>query len=181
MAGAAFCSQFSSHISPLLSPIVSAIEAKAIQPGRAPHGRSPRSMRRIEFNIRLSVSHAGRVPEVRLWVDSSPDGDLNSETELVLQATQPLQWEAVLDLDPGCQEFAYRIGLRAHPEAQWSLRLRDCDSGAELLADGDRLMLAKGWSVGTCSVNPAASTGSPARASRRSHLVLVRGEGWGAG
>ena len=87
----------------------------------------------------------------------------------------------MLELDERCQEFAYRVGLRAHPEAQWSLRLRDCDSGVELLADGDLLMLTKGWSVGTCSVNPGASKPSPVRATRRSHLVLVRGKGWGAG
>src|SRR5688500_16209020 len=104
-------------------------------------------MARIELSVRLAVS-CSSAPEVRAFLDLDPHMGLNSETELILVQPSKGLWQGYFEVDHRrCEQFAYRIGLRAHVDTEWSLCLRQCDLGRELLVDGDRLMISKCWLI----------------------------------
>jgi hypothetical protein len=136
-------------------------------------------MYRIEVTIALKVNEAACIPEpeVKLWLDLEPG---LSEIELPLEEVRDREWHGTFEVHCCHEQFSYRLGLCAQPEAEWWIRFRDAESGAELLVDGDRLMMTKGWSLGTCRLNDAASRRNANHAKMKPHLVLVRARGRGS-
>lgn len=109
-------------------------------------------MARIELSVSLELN-AACVPEVRAWLDLDPHQGLSSEIELPLTESAKGVWRGVFHVDETrCEHFAYRVGLCAHLEAEWSLRFRHAELDRDLLVDSDRLMIAKCWLIGNCSV-----------------------------
>jgi hypothetical protein len=108
----------------------------------------------IEVRIALESTLVDVTPEVRAWVDLSPDGGLGSERELPLQRDGAHEWIGAFVVRDSL-DFLYRVGLLAHPGARWSLCLRHRGSNRELLSDCDTLPLAKSWLVGSCRVASA--------------------------
>ena len=62
------------------------------------------------------------------------------------------QAELARDPDPSAVQLFYRLGLRAHTGAEWSIRVHDRALGRDLIVDGDALGLDKSWLVGSCSL-----------------------------
>jgi hypothetical protein len=107
---------------------------------------------------------------------------LSSELELPLVRVAASEWRGHFELDERrCEQFAYRIGLCAHVEAEWSLRLRHRELDCDLLVDSDRLMIAKCWLIGTCSVRRPGQRFTPRDDRTAGHaspqLVLLPGGG----
>jgi hypothetical protein len=139
-------------------------------------------MAMIELSLCLDVHHACSSPQARVWLDLEPDKGLSSEVELPLWSVGKNQWCGRFAVDEACcQDFAYRVGVFAHAEAEWSLTFRSCNADAELLADCDRLTNPKAWLIGSCSVQaraqPSAPCVTPSRKQRtpRPKLTLLHG------
>jgi hypothetical protein len=126
-------------------------------------------VRFIDVEVTLSLRAARCRPDVRLWVDLEPDGELASETALALER-RDLRWTGSFQFaERGGQPFFYRLGVVAHTGAQFWLRMRE-RGGLLLLEDGDVLCVAKCILVGTCTT--AAVSARERRCAPR--LVLVR-------
>jgi len=110
----------------------------------------------IEIHVSLDVRVRRSAADVRAFLDFHPEEDLNSEIELRLWPVNGNAWRAVFSVDEPCERFAYRIGIAAHPDTGWKMRIRNCNSGVDLLTDSDRLMLPKSWLIGECCVRPHA-------------------------
>jgi hypothetical protein len=108
----------------------------------------------IEINVSLDVTSRRCHTDVRAFLDFHPEENLNSEIELRLWPTEGNQWRAMFSVDEPCERFAYRIGIAAHPEAGWQMRIRNCNLDVDLLLDSDKMMLPKSWLIGECSVRP---------------------------
>ena len=107
----------------------------------------------IEISVSLDVTVRCR-PDVRAFVDLHPEANLNSEIELRLWPEQGNQWRGIFSINEPCEQFVYRIGIAAHPDASWRMRIRNRNLGVDLLVDGDRLLLPKSWLIGECCVRP---------------------------
>ena len=110
----------------------------------------------IEIHVSLDSRGRRRPADVRAFLDLHPEEDLNSEIELRLWRVNGNAWRAVFSVDEPCERFAYRIGIAAHPDTGWKVRIRNCNLGVDLLTDSDRLMSPKSWLIGECSVRPQA-------------------------
>lgn len=134
----------------------------------------------IELSISLELSSACN-PEVRAWLDLAPNQGLGTEVEVGLQADAHGAWRAVIEVDErACEPIAYRIGVVAHPEATWSLRIRERSAECDLLFDSDALPSTKAWLLGNFSLGQAAKAAevAPDRGPERPcHLVLIPGGG----
>jgi hypothetical protein len=67
----------------------------------------------------------------------------------------------MFSVEEPCERFAYRIGIAAHPEASWHMRIRNCNLDADLLIDSDRLMMSKSWLIGECGTRPRSGHDAP--------------------
>jgi hypothetical protein len=110
----------------------------------------------IEISVSVDVRARRCGADVRAFLDFHPEQDLNSEIELRLWPVKGNQWRAIFSVDEPCERFAYRIGIAAHPDASWRMRIRNCNLDVDLLVDSDRLMLPKSWLIGECCVQPYA-------------------------
>lgn len=135
-------------------------------------------MARIELSVSLELNTAC-VPEVRAWLDLDPHQGLSSEIELPLTQSARSVWRGFFHVDETrCEHFAYRVGLCAQLEAEWSLRFRHTEHDCDLLVDSDRLMIAKCWLIGNCNVGRGGQRYTPAdgrAGSPNRHLVLLPG------
>lgn len=127
--------------------------------------------RTIELLLKLRLRRAGVEPEVRAWVDEALSGQLKCEYELPLAPGAEGGWSARFHVREG-GTFLYRLGIRAHAGAEWSLRIVDHSLGRCLLVDGDELAVDKCHLVGSVELPSQLST-PPKRWERA--LVLVRG------
>ena len=131
-------------------------------------GSHPASNARpIQLQLSLQLARERTVPEVRAWVDVALAGQLQCEFELRL-VRRGLTWSGefhVQDSGP----FLYRLAIRAHAGAEWTLRVDDRASGRRLLSDGDELAVDKCHLVGSVVLPEVASPGRWSNA-----LVLAR-------
>jgi hypothetical protein len=105
-----------------------------------------------DFQLTLTIESAGeRAPQVRVWIDDQPAGDLSSEQEIELVHDAEASWSAYFSSRG--DGFIYRVGIYAAPNSRWSLSLRHAGhNGAEFLFDSDELAMPKEWLVGTCEL-----------------------------
>lgn len=105
----------------------------------------------IDLHLSLELDPRQPNAEVRAFVDLQPNRGLSSERELPLVRRNAANWVGSFAMSeaPGCQ-FLYRVALVAHAGASWELLFTERKSGVELLADADRLEIAKCWLVGSC-------------------------------
>jgi hypothetical protein len=139
-------------------------------------------MAMIEISLRLELHEPTCTPEARVWLDLHPDAGLSSEMEVPLWESGRHEWRGRFSVDErACQELAYRVGLFAHADAEWSLSFRKLQRDADLLVDGDRLIASKCWLVGYCNLQPSEKPEAPASRDsksgqrRRPRLTLLRG------
>lgn len=126
-------------------------------------------VRSIELVVSLRLTRARVAPEVRAWVDAALGGQLKCEYELALVPRGEGEWSAHFRVREG-GTFLYRIGIRAHAGAEWSLRMIDHGLGRCVLDDGDELAVDKCHLVGSVALP------GPRMPTRWGDaLVLVRG------
>jgi hypothetical protein len=106
----------------------------------------------IEIHVWLSVTEAECRPDVRAFVDPSPDGGFGTEREVALQPRAD-GWHGAFALPDDLRgAFLYRVGLVAHAGASWSYRMTHRALGQQLAADADCLPQGKCWIVGSCEL-----------------------------
>jgi hypothetical protein len=116
----------------------------------------------IDIEVQLLLHDPGCMPEVKVWVDLEPESGLAAETALPLQFQPGQRWVgSLLWMNMAVHSFSYRLGLVAHPGAEFWLNIHDRRLGAPLLYDGDRLEAAKCMLVGTCSIPNAPARQAP--------------------
>ena len=133
----------------------------------------------IEIHVWLPVAEAGCRPEVRAFVDPSPDGGFGTEREISMQRREDA-WHGAIALPddlPGV--FLYRLGLAAPAGARWSYRVTQRGLGQPLAADADCLPQGKCWLVGTCEL--PAHREARVRAQAASALAFATGARAGGG
>jgi hypothetical protein len=106
-----------------------------------------------DYQLRMTLDAVdGCAPQVRLWIDDQPAGDLASEKEIPLTRETKGSWLARFSTEG--EAFMYRIGIYALSGSRWSLSFRGADrDGRELLFDSDELTMPKEWLVGTCDAS----------------------------
>jgi hypothetical protein len=104
--------------------------------------------RPIQLQLSLQLTREHVVPEVRAWVDVALAEQLQCELELRLIQRARWVWRGEFSMrDSG--PFLYRLAIRAHAGAQWSLRFEDRAQGRCLLSDCDELGVGKCHLVGS--------------------------------
>lgn len=106
----------------------------------------------IDVAIQLRAEDCDFTPEARFWVDAQSERGLNTEIELPLTARGEGGWSGTLALEDETAQFLYRLGLRAHPGALWTLTIRNKNAGYTLLSDTDELGAGKAWLTGLCAL-----------------------------
>jgi hypothetical protein len=111
-----------------------------------------------DYQLTLTIESADeRTPQVRVWIDDQPAGDLSSEQEIKLVRESDASWCA--RFSSRGDAFIYRVGIYAAPNSRWSLSLRAAgDDGEEFLFDSDELAMTKEWLVGTCELTQRDSS-----------------------
>jgi hypothetical protein len=125
----------------------------------------------IDVQVTLLLRKPCCASAVRLWIDLDPHGPFETETKLALRPLAPRgerrSWAgSFIQCAAAAEPFLYRLGLIAHPGAEFSLHMYDRGVGRDLLSDSDVLPLAKCMLVGNCS---------PARVRPAPKLTLLRG------
>jgi hypothetical protein len=118
----------------------------------------------FEFQFMLTLEGVDdSTPEVRVWIDDRPAGDLTSEKELPLVRETKKSWSARFSTCGSM--FIYRVGIRSQPGHRWSLSFRGVGADAEEFSfDSDELTMPKEWLIGTCERPPADASPLDARA-----------------
>jgi len=131
--------------------------------------RSASHRRPIQVSLTLQLEREQVVPEVRAWVDLAIGGRLHCEHELQLDLLDRWSWHGeFVAREPG--PFLYRVAIRAHAGAHWSLCMHDHALERCLFSDADELAVDKSHLVGSVVLPGIAPSPRWADA-----LVLVRG------
>lgn len=104
------------------------------------------------YEMTFSVDGRADASDVRIFLDSEPQGGLASERELPLRRSADNAWSGTFVVRGDRREgFIYRIGMKAEPGTVWSLEVRESGAaGRALLADSDTVVMPKEWLVGFC-------------------------------
>lgn len=115
-------------------------------------------MMKLELVIScLTTRDAAQVPEIRAWVDPQAERGLDSEVELKLEPISQGRRHAEIVLAEPQAYLFYRVGIVADPSTVWHLLIRDRRSGCVLHEDSDQLALPKGYLIGNCRLQGAAT------------------------
>ena len=136
----------------------------------------------IEIHVWLTVTDAASRPDVRVFIDPSPNGGFGTEREVAMQP-RPDGWHGAFALpDDLSGAFLYRVGLVAHAGAKWSYRMTHRALGQQLAADADCLPQGKCWIVGSCELPAQRDARLRAESSApTSALTLARTSACGGG
>jgi hypothetical protein len=131
--------------------------------------RSASQGRPILLSLTLQLAREHVVPEVRAWVDVAIAGRLHCEHELQMELCSRWSWRGEFSARaPG--PFLYRVAIRAHAGAHWSLYMYDQTLGRRLFSDADELAVDKSHLVGSVMLPGLVSAPGWSNA-----LVLARG------